>query len=33
MAESHGCLRLGTPAIDWIAARIGAGVPVTIERG
>ncbi len=32
-AESHGCLRLGTVAIDWIAARIGAGIPVTIERG
>jgi len=33
MAESHGCIRLGTPAIDWIAARIGAGIPVTIQHG
>jgi hypothetical protein len=32
MAESHGCIRLTTPAIDWIAARIGAGTPVTIQR-
>jgi lipoprotein-anchoring transpeptidase ErfK/SrfK len=29
-AESHGCVRLGTPAIDWLAARIGPGTPVTI---
>jgi lipoprotein-anchoring transpeptidase ErfK/SrfK len=33
MAQSHGCIRLSTSAIDWIAARIGAGIPVTIERG
>jgi lipoprotein-anchoring transpeptidase ErfK/SrfK len=33
MAESHGCIRLATAAIDWIAARIGAGIPVAIERG
>jgi lipoprotein-anchoring transpeptidase ErfK/SrfK len=32
-AASHGCIRLGTSAIDWIAARIGAGIPVSIERG
>ena len=32
-AESHGCIRLATAAIDWIAARIGAGTPVTIEHG
>jgi lipoprotein-anchoring transpeptidase ErfK/SrfK len=29
-AESHGCIRLGTSAIDWLAARIGPGVPITI---
>jgi lipoprotein-anchoring transpeptidase ErfK/SrfK len=29
-AQSHGCMRLATPAIDWLAARIGPGVPVTI---
>ena len=33
MAESHGCVRLANFAIDWIAARIGAGTPVTIQRG
>jgi lipoprotein-anchoring transpeptidase ErfK/SrfK len=32
-AESHGCVRLGTPAIDWLAARIGGGTPVTINAG
>ena len=32
-AESHGCVRLGTPAIDWLAARIGGGTPVTITGG
>jgi lipoprotein-anchoring transpeptidase ErfK/SrfK len=32
-AESHGCIRLATPSIDWIAARIGAGTPVTIDGG
>jgi lipoprotein-anchoring transpeptidase ErfK/SrfK len=30
-AESHGCMRLNTAAIDWLAARIGAGVPVDIN--
>jgi lipoprotein-anchoring transpeptidase ErfK/SrfK len=30
-AASHGCIRLGTAAIDWLAARIGAGTPVAIE--
>ncbi len=30
-AESHGCVRLGTASIDWLAERIGPGVPVTIE--
>jgi lipoprotein-anchoring transpeptidase ErfK/SrfK len=29
-AVSHGCVRLGTRAIAWLASRIGAGVPVTI---
>ena len=31
-AVSHGCIRLGTPAITWLARRIGAGVPLTIRR-
>lgn len=31
-AVSHGCIRLSTRAISWLAGRIGAGVPVTIER-
>ncbi len=29
-AQSHGCVRLDTSAISWLAARIGPGVPVTI---
>jgi lipoprotein-anchoring transpeptidase ErfK/SrfK len=29
-AASHGCIRLSTAAITWIAERIGGGVPVTI---
>ncbi len=29
-AASHGCIRLATPAITWLARRIGPGVPVTI---
>jgi lipoprotein-anchoring transpeptidase ErfK/SrfK len=29
-AESHGCVRLATASIDWLAQRIGPGVPVTI---
>jgi lipoprotein-anchoring transpeptidase ErfK/SrfK len=29
-AESHGCVRLATPEITWLAARIVPGVPVTI---
>jgi lipoprotein-anchoring transpeptidase ErfK/SrfK len=29
-AASHGCVRLSTPAITWLAARIGAGVPLTV---
>jgi lipoprotein-anchoring transpeptidase ErfK/SrfK len=31
-AVSHGCIRLGTRAITWLARRIGAGVPLTITR-
>jgi hypothetical protein len=31
-AESHGCVRLSTSSIDWLARRIGPGVPVTIYR-
>jgi lipoprotein-anchoring transpeptidase ErfK/SrfK len=30
-AASHGCVRLADPDIGWIAARIRAGVPVTIR--
>jgi lipoprotein-anchoring transpeptidase ErfK/SrfK len=29
-AESHGCVRLATPSIDWLTARIGPGTPVKI---
>ena len=29
-AASHGCVRLSTSAITWLARRIGAGVPVTV---
>jgi L,D-transpeptidase catalytic domain len=32
-AESHGCVRLDTASIDWLARRIGPGVPVTIYAG
>jgi lipoprotein-anchoring transpeptidase ErfK/SrfK len=31
-AASHGCIRLNTRAITWLAARIGSGVPLTITR-
>jgi len=31
-AASHGCVRLGTPAITWLARRIGGGVPLTVTR-
>lgn len=31
-AESHGCIRVATRDISWLAARIGPGVPVTIVR-
>lgn len=30
-AVSHGCIRLAPRAIAWLASRIGAGVPVSIE--
>ncbi|HEX2161355.1 MAG TPA: L,D-transpeptidase [Thermoleophilaceae bacterium] len=31
-AASHGCIRLSTGAITWLARRIGAGVPLTVAR-
>jgi len=31
-AVSHGCVRLSTDAITWLARRIGSGVPVTITH-
>ena len=31
-AVSHGCVRLNTEAITWLARRIGSGVPLTITR-
>jgi len=31
-AASHGCIRLSTRAITWLAGRIGRGVPLTITR-
>jgi lipoprotein-anchoring transpeptidase ErfK/SrfK len=31
-AASHGCIRFDTPAITWLAERIGSGVPLTITR-
>jgi lipoprotein-anchoring transpeptidase ErfK/SrfK len=31
-AASHGCIRLSTRAITWLARRIGRGVPLTIKR-
>jgi hypothetical protein len=32
-ATSHGCVRLDTASIDWLAARIGPGTPTTIYTG
>ncbi len=32
-AASHGCVRLATANIQWLAARIGPGVPVGISAG
>jgi lipoprotein-anchoring transpeptidase ErfK/SrfK len=29
-ASSHGCIRLATPAITWLAMHIGPGVPLSI---
>ena len=31
-AVSHGCIRLGTRAIAWLAGHVGSGVPLTIGR-
>ena len=31
-AVSHGCIRLSTSAITWLASRIGSGVPLTIRQ-
>ncbi|HEY1776670.1 MAG TPA: L,D-transpeptidase [Solirubrobacteraceae bacterium] len=31
-AASHGCIRLATPGITWLAARVPPGVPVMIVR-
>jgi lipoprotein-anchoring transpeptidase ErfK/SrfK len=31
-AASHGCIRLSTAAITWLAGRIGSGIPLTIGR-
>jgi lipoprotein-anchoring transpeptidase ErfK/SrfK len=31
-AASHGCIRVANTTARWLAARIGAGVPVTITR-
>ncbi len=31
-AVSHGCIRVSTRAITWLARRIGAGVPLTVTR-
>ena len=31
-AASHGCVRLGTRAITWLARRVGAGTPVTVTH-
>ena len=32
-AESHGCIRLATASIDWLAVRIDPGTPVKIYAG
>ncbi|HYM54937.1 MAG TPA: L,D-transpeptidase [Solirubrobacteraceae bacterium] len=31
-AASHGCVRVATASIDWLAARMGPGTPVTIVQ-
>lgn len=28
---SHGCIRLSTTVITWLARRVGAGVPLSIR--
>jgi lipoprotein-anchoring transpeptidase ErfK/SrfK len=30
-AESHGCIRLATASITWLARHIGPGIPITIR--
>jgi lipoprotein-anchoring transpeptidase ErfK/SrfK len=32
-AVSHGCIRLSSAGIDWLAERVRPGVPVRIVRG
>ncbi len=32
-AASHGCIRLATASIDWLASRVIPGTPVTIDAG
>jgi lipoprotein-anchoring transpeptidase ErfK/SrfK len=32
-AESHGCLRVATASIDWLALRIDPGTPVQTYAG
>jgi lipoprotein-anchoring transpeptidase ErfK/SrfK len=32
-AASHGCIRLASASIDWLAPRIGPGTPTTINAG
>jgi hypothetical protein len=31
-AASHGCIRLSTAGITWLAQRIGSGIPLTVTR-
>ena len=31
-ASSHGCIRLSTGTITWLARRIGSGIPLTVKR-
>jgi lipoprotein-anchoring transpeptidase ErfK/SrfK len=31
-ASSHGCVRLDTGAVTWLAQRVGGGVPLAIEK-
>jgi lipoprotein-anchoring transpeptidase ErfK/SrfK len=32
-AASHGCIRVNTASVDWLATSIGPGTPVTISGG